>query len=166
MSLLHHRSRDAEPAEPAVATDVGSDAGTSAPAEVAAPEVIPADPPEGVPAPWSSWRSDRWPRIEESRDGDCIVVRFEMPGLDPDEDVEVHVTDGMLHITAERREETTGDADTGYRSELRFGSYARALPPGANEGDVKATYGDGVLEVRVPVDEARAAAKRIPVSRL
>jgi HSP20 family protein len=39
------------------------------------------------------------------------------------------------------------------------------LPPGASEKDITATYKDGVLEVRLPVDQAKAAASRIPISR-
>jgi HSP20 family protein len=32
------------------------------------------------------------------------VIRADLPGIDPDKDVELTVADGMLHIQAERRE--------------------------------------------------------------
>ena len=38
------------------------------------------------------------------------------------------------------------------------------LPAGAGEADVKATYTDGILEVRVPVDAEKAAAKKVQVT--
>jgi HSP20 family protein len=94
------------------------------------------------------------------------VVRAELPGIDPDEDVELTVTDGMLHIEAERREEEETE-DKGYvRRELRYGSFSRSLPlpEGATEADITATYKDGILEIRVPAPQP-PPAKKIPVSK-
>jgi HSP20 family molecular chaperone IbpA len=39
------------------------------------------------------------------------------------------------------------------------------LPTGAAEGDVTASYKDGILEVRIPIDTAKAEAKRVAVAR-
>jgi HSP20 family protein len=156
MSLLHRSKKQSD----SIAPD-------AVPADV--PSAEPAEPAPAVKPPtlWSSWLDDPGPRIEEHRDHGQVVIRLEMPGLDPDEDVEVTLADGILRIRAEHREESTGDAAGGYRSEVRYAAYARAvtLPPGASDDDVKASYRDGVLEVRVPVDEATAASKRIPVTR-
>ena len=44
-------------------------------------------------------------RIDEYREDGVLVVKAEMPGLDPDKDVELTVTDHVLHIAAQRREE-------------------------------------------------------------
>src|SRR5579864_1168575 len=92
-------------------------------------------------------------RVEEFQDGDDLVVRAEMPGIDPDKDVEVSVSDGALHISAHREEKSETKSKDGYRSEFRYGSFARTLqlPAGMDEDTVKATYTDGVLEIRVPV---------------
>ena len=51
-------------------------------------------------------------RVDEYREGDQLIVRAELPGVDlpgvdPEKDVEVTVTDHTLHIEAERREEET-----------------------------------------------------------
>ncbi|MGZ6954880.1 MAG: Hsp20/alpha crystallin family protein [Acidimicrobiia bacterium] len=107
-------------------------------------------------------------RIEERLDGEQFVVRAELPGIDPDKDVEINVTDGMLRIHAERREEKTSEEEGRRRSEFRYGSFSRvvSLPAGATEADVKATYHDGILEVRVPVDHATAQATKVPVVRV
>lgn len=98
-------------------------------------------------------------RVDEYRDGDTQVIRAELPGIDPDKDVEVTVHDGMLRIAAERQVEETSQ-DKGYtRHELRYGSFSRTLPvpDGATESDIKAAYKDGILEIRIPVPEPQAA---------
>lgn len=102
-------------------------------------------------------------RVEQFLDGNTLVVRAEVPGIDPEKDVDVSVADGMLHIKAEREEKSEQKSKTGYRSEFRYGSFTRtvALPPGAREEDVTASYKDGVLEVRAPAPEqAPASGKR------
>jgi hypothetical protein len=38
-------------------------------------------------------------------------------------------------------------------------------PAGATEQDVKPTYRDGILEIRFPIDEKQAAARKISVAR-
>ena len=106
-------------------------------------------------------------RVEEFTEGDELVVRAEMPGIDPDEDVHITVTDRTLHLRAERRQESKTEEQGAHRSEFRYGSFARAvpLPPGATDKDVKATYKDGILEVRIPVDREQAQATKVPIQR-
>jgi HSP20 family protein len=107
-------------------------------------------------------------RVEEFRDDGTLVVRADLPGIDPDKDVELTVSDGMLHIHAERREEDKKeDKDKGYlRQELRYGSLSRTLPlpEGVTESDITATYKAGMLEIRVP-EPKKAEATKIPISR-
>lgn len=107
-------------------------------------------------------------RVEEFRENGTLVIRADLPGIDPKEDVEVTVKDGTLRIAAERRQEETTEKKDFYHHELRYGSFTRELPipEGVSEDDVKAAYKDGVLEVRLPVaDSAPAVAPRkIPVA--
>lgn len=105
-------------------------------------------------------------RVEEFRDDGTLVVRADLPGIDPDKDVELTVSDGMLRIHAERREEDKKE-DKGYlRRELRYGSLSRTLPlpEGVTESDITATYKAGTLEIRVP-EPKQAEATKIPISR-
>jgi HSP20 family protein len=109
-----------------------------------------------------------WLRVEERRDGDDWVVRFELPGIDPERDVELTALDGVLHITARREESTEAKDEGAYRSEFRYGSFVRnvVLPPSVDEDDIKASYKDGILEIRIPAGkEQKSAATRIPISR-
>jgi HSP20 family protein len=108
-------------------------------------------------------------RVEEFTDGGDWVVRAELPGIDPDKDVEVHVDGGALTISAERREETSeGErGKPGYRSEFRYGSYQRSLrlPTTVTAEQVKATYADGILEVRIPGAVTPTEPAKVPVTR-
>jgi HSP20 family protein len=112
--------------------------------------------------------SDVEMKIEEFQEDGTLVVRAELPGVDPDKDVEVTVTDHVLRIKAERRHESKTEDSKGFRSEFRYGSFVRtlALPVGATEDDVKATYTDGVLEIRVPVDTSVTDAKKVAITRM
>lgn len=108
-------------------------------------------------------------RVEELVDGNTLVVRADMPGIDPEKDAEITVTDGTLVIRAERQEKQEQKEKDSYRSEFRYGSFVRRvpLPEGVKESDVTATYKDGVLEVRAPIPEQieKTSASRIPITK-
>ena len=121
---------------------------------------------EGFP-PLVAWHDGRM-RIEEEMQDGTLVIRAELPGIDPDKDVEIMVTDDRLTIQAERRSEETEKKEHSYRSEFRYGSLMRtvALPKGTTTGDVTATYTDGILEVLVPMPaEVTEAGKRVEITR-
>ena len=105
-------------------------------------------------------------RVEEYEDGADLVLRAVLPGIDPDNDVEIYLGDGVLHVEAHRynkREEGSGT----YASAFPYGSFARniAVAPGTDQDGVKATYIDELLEIRVPVVPARREwVQRIPVT--
>jgi HSP20 family protein len=117
--------------------------------------------------PWLFGRelSDEMIRVDELRDGDELVIRAELPGIDPDKDVELTVSEGMLHIHAERREEEHTEKKGYRRRELHYGSFARSLPlpTGVKESDIHATYKDGILEVRVPAP--KESTTRVPIEK-
>src|SRR5512135_1359098 len=106
-------------------------------------------------------------RVEEYTEGGKLVIRAELPGLDPDQDVEISVAEGVLQLRAERREEKKEETRAGYRSEFRYGAFRRtvALPAGANEQDIAASYTNSILEVRVPLGGPPPPAKKIPIRR-
>ena len=103
-------------------------------------------------------------RLEEAMRDDRYVVRAELPGLDPENDIEVTVEGRILTIRAERRQQDNGPC----RSEFRYGSLARAvrLPARVEAADVTARYGKGVLEVSVPVRVVKPEGTRIPIENV
>ncbi len=105
-------------------------------------------------------------RVEEFRDDGALVIHADLPGIDPEKDVELTVSDGMLHIEAERREEEKREEQGYVRQELRYGALSRSLPlpEGVTAADITATYKAGVLEIRIP-EPKREAAKKIAISK-
>ena len=100
-------------------------------------------------------------RVEEVAQDNRYVIRAELPGLDPEKDIEVTVDGRTLTIHAERRREDTGPS----RSEFRYGSLTRSvrLPSKVDAKDVTARYEKGVLEVNVSVPEAKPEASHVAI---
>lgn len=102
-------------------------------------------------------------RIEDRLETDRYVLKAELPGIDPDKDIEIAVADGVLTISAERREAVSEKG----RSEFHYGSFVRrvTLPSGAQDDQLTATYDDGILEISVPIVAAVPEPRSIPISR-
>jgi HSP20 family molecular chaperone IbpA len=102
-------------------------------------------------------------RVESYTDDGRFVVRADLPGVDPDKDIEVNVDGDVLTIRGERRDEQHDNT----HSEVRYGSFTRSirLPKGADANDVTARYDAGVLVVSVPMTEAPVPPIKVAVQR-
>jgi HSP20 family protein len=102
-------------------------------------------------------------RIEDYMDDGTYVLRAEVPGIDPEKDVSLDIEGDVLTISGERREEKREKN----RHELHYGSFTRSiqLPRDVRTDEIKATYVDGVLEVRVPTMAAQHKPLKVPVER-
>jgi HSP20 family protein len=122
----------------------------------------------GTFRPWVLLLSEegRWvPACDLFARGDDLVVRIELPGIDPATDVQVSVRDGVLCISGERRHDAVAE-DAGYwRRESSYGAFERSipLPEGAKTEDITASYDNGVLEVMIPKAAQLPEPMRIPV---
>lgn len=102
-------------------------------------------------------------RIEDYTEDDRYVIRAEIPGIDPEKDLDVTTAGDYLTIHAQRG----GAVEDKHRSEFRYGSFSRtvALPAGANPDDITADYAKGILTVRVGMKaEKKKAVKKVPVT--
>ena len=115
---------------------------------------------------WQRLLGEDQVKVEEYTDNGQLVVRAELPGVDPDRDVDISIENGHLCIRAERRQESTSKERDYRRSEIRYGSFSRVLPLPANakESDIKATYKDGILEVRTPLGSGEKKRSKIAIS--
>lgn len=120
-----------------------------------------------VPDAWSAFGDEHPLKVEELRDGDERVIRVELPGIDPDRDVEITIDGDVLTIRGERRLHREDADEESFRSEFTYGSFVRRVrvPSTTGQDDVKASYQDGILEVRLPCAGDDGGATRIPVRR-
>src|SRR5262245_38971761 len=85
------------------------------------------------------------PAIESHVDNGNLIVKMDLPGVDPKE-VSISVTGNQLTIEGERkREEKKEEKDYSYR-EVAYGKFSRSLtlPEGVDADRVRATYKNGV----------------------
>ena len=101
--------------------------------------------------------------VESYTEGDTFVLRADLPGVDPDRDIEVSVAGDVLTIRAERHEEE----HAGGHSEVRYGSFTRSvrLPQGSATDRVVARYDAGVLVVTVPTTAPATEPIKVDVRR-
>lgn len=106
------------------------------------------------------------PTAETVREGDDVVVRLDLPGVDVAEDVSVEVTNHRLVIAGERKDDRAEESAGRSVREVRYGSFRRSfgLPGHVGADAVSAHYDKGVLHVRVAGVYAGTEPTRITIS--
>jgi HSP20 family protein len=105
------------------------------------------------------------PNVDIFEEGDNIILKSEMPGMSKD-DVEVNLTDDSITISGEKKKEEKVEKKDYYRVERSFGSFKRsfALPSEVQTDKARASFKDGVLEVKIPKsEEAKKKEKKIKI---
>lgn len=107
------------------------------------------------------------PPSEASASEDAYEIIVELPGVQ-DQDIDVSVHDGSLIVRGEKRSQREESGRTYFFSERVYGAFQRTfrLPPDADQSAIEASYGDGVLTLRVgkrggdPSDHRRIEVQR------
>lgn len=97
------------------------------------------------------------PEVDVEETPEEFVLRADLPGV-PQKDVKVTLLGDTLTIRGERKEEKSEKSGNLLRVERHAGVFERSFTLGAavRSDGVKASYRDGVLEIRVPkADQAR-----------
>lgn len=94
---------------------------------------------------------------------EALLVTAELPGFNR-EDIKVNFTDNMLSIKGERNREEKEEGENYLRVERSYGSFSRSFSVDVpvKQGEIKARYQDGVLEITLPKQD-EAAKKEINV---
>jgi len=120
-----------------------------------------------------------WPRPERGREllegewapstdvaetEEDVVVTAELPGV-KQEDVDIIITNDILTLKGEKKEEKEVRKENYHRVERCYGSFRRSvsLPTGVQGDKARASYKDGVLQVTIPKAEG-AKPKQIKIN--
>lgn len=112
---------------------------------------------------WGESRSSFSPAVDIFDDEDAIVMKAEVPGLAA-EDIQVHVENGVLTLSGERKLENEEHKDRYHRVERSYGAFTRSfvLPKTVDGEAIEAALDGGLLTLRLP-KRAASEKKRIAV---
>lgn len=103
-------------------------------------------------------------RVDISEDEKALYIEAEVPGAKK-EDIKLQVDDGVLTISAERKQETEEKKKNYHRVERIYGHFSRSFSLGDNidQEHIDAKYDNGVLHVTLPKTEPVKNTKEISV---
>lgn len=100
------------------------------------------------------------PKIDIKEKKDSVVVKAEVPGV-AEEDIEVEITDNVMTISGEKKEEKEEEKAGYHYKESHTGSFTRSftLPSEVAADKADAEMKNGVLTITIPKVEARKPKK-------
>jgi HSP20 family protein len=118
---------------------------------------------EPVGEPFETMAGDWVPKLDVAETNDAMVVKAEMPGVDP-KDIEVTFMGDLLTLKGERERAMEEKEERYHRMERTYGTFLRSvrLPMAVDGSKVTATYKNGMLVVTLPKTPA-AKGTFIPV---
>lgn len=104
------------------------------------------------------------PAVDAHRDGEDLVAAVDLPGIDPENDVSVELSNSGRTLTISGERKLRHEAE-GMR-EVRYGSFSRTmnLPEEVSQDAISAEYDAGVLTVRVKGVYAQEQPQKIRIT--
>jgi HSP20 family protein len=115
------------------------------------------------PAWGRAWEMEWAPAVDVAETADQVVVKAEVPGIDPKE-INISLVGDVLTIKGEKKSEREEKKESYHLVERSYGSFSRSLTlPAAVDADkIEAKYEKGVLTVTCPKKET-VKPKAIPI---
>jgi HSP20 family protein len=113
----------------------------------------------------AGWGGRTWtPPVDIYETDEALILKAELPGVSKN-DVSIEIHQNTLVLRGQRRHEAEVKEDRYHRVERAYGSFQRSfmLPTLVDQEHVRATYRDGVLELRLPKSEA-TKPKRVAIT--
>lgn len=102
----------------------------------------------------------RVPRVQIQDTRDAIVLKAELPGVEP-ADVKIEIDEDVLAIRGESHSQDTRE---GAQVERHMSFYRQIrLPENADPEQAEASYRNGVLTIRFPRQAERSGVRQIPI---
>lgn len=103
------------------------------------------------------------PLMDLYEEGNELVVKAELPGI-AKEDLTVTVSGNTLTVSGEKKQEEKVEKKDYHRIERSYGSFCRSmrLPKEVDDNKVKASFNNGILEVRLSTTK-KAKQKKITI---
>lgn len=100
------------------------------------------------------WEEQWAPAMDVSETADQIVVKAEVPGIDP-QNINITLTGDVLAIKGEKKSEREETKESYHLVERSYGSFSRSLtlPAAVNADKIDAKYEKGVLTITCPKKE-------------
>ena len=100
------------------------------------------------------------PAFDITENDNEYVVTAELPGIDP-KDLDVTLSEGILTVKGEKKQEKEEKEKGYHRVERRFGSFQRSfrIPGKVEANKVDANYKDGILKLTLPKAEGSETKK-------
>jgi HSP20 family protein len=114
-------------------------------------------------SPWLTGRNMPAVNIKENEKN--YEVELAVPGYDK-KDFSISIDNGLLTVSADKREEKETKEDNYTRREFGFRSFSRSfnLPTNTNEEGIDAKYTDGVLKLTIEKVKSSNGAPRRQIS--
>ena len=118
----------------------------------------------GEQAPLTPWRGEWVPSLDVSETKNNVRVRAELPGINA-KDIDISLTDDVLTVTGEKKQEKEEEDENYHRVETSYGSFSRSvrLPHEVKSDKIKANYRDGILKITLPKSE-KAKSKQVKIN--
>ncbi|HEX6998575.1 MAG TPA: Hsp20/alpha crystallin family protein [Gammaproteobacteria bacterium] len=110
-------------------------------------------------------RRELVPQLDVVEDDKAFHVSIELPGMD-EKDVDVTLSDQILTIRGEKKEEKETKEREFYRRERAYGAFRRSIeiPASVDTSKIEASFRKGVLTIDLPkTKEAQEKVKHISV---
>jgi HSP20 family protein len=114
---------------------------------------------------WPGLAGEVSPAMDVYEEGGDIVVKAEIPGMKKEE-IHVDINEKSVTVSGEKKKEEKIEKKNYVHLERTSGSFARTftLPAEVQTDKARATFKDGILEIRVPkTAEAASRARKVAV---
>ena len=114
---------------------------------------------------WAVLAGEVSPAMDIYEEGGDVVVKAEIPGMTKEE-IHVDINEKTVTVSGEKKKEEKVERKDYVHLERTYGSFARtfALPAEVRTEKARATFKDGVLELRVPkTAEAASRSRKVTI---